>query len=54
MIEKPAIQILTAGRQGDQAQERDGHGVFTHVLLRGLRGDAFMGKGWLALEELGV
>jgi formylglycine-generating enzyme required for sulfatase activity len=54
MVKKPAIQILTAGRQGDQAQERDGHGVFTQVLLRGLQGDAFAGKGWLALEELGV
>ena len=32
MIKKPAIQILTAGRQGDQAQERGGHGVFTQVL----------------------
>jgi len=54
MIRKPAIQILTAGRQGDQAQERGGHGVFTEVLLRGLGGEAFAGKGWLALEELGV
>ncbi len=54
MVKKPAIQILTAGRQGDQAQERAGHGVFTEVLIRGLQGDAFGGKGWLALEELGV
>ena len=54
MLKKPAIQILTAGRQGDQAQERAGHGVFTEVLIRGLQGDAFGDKGWLALEELGV
>ncbi len=54
MVKKPAIQILTAGRQGDEAQERAGHGVFTEVLLRGLQGDAFAGKGWLAVEELGV
>jgi formylglycine-generating enzyme required for sulfatase activity/uncharacterized caspase-like protein len=54
MVKKPAIQILTAGRQGDEAQERGGHGVFTSVLLRGLQGDAFSGKGWLALEELGL
>jgi formylglycine-generating enzyme required for sulfatase activity len=54
MVKKPAIQILTAGRQGDQAQERNGHGVFTEVLLRGLQGEAFAGKSWLALEELGV
>jgi hypothetical protein len=54
MVKKPAIQILTAGRQGDEAQERGGHGVFTDVLIRGLQGDAFSGKGWLALEELGL
>ena len=44
MVKKPAIQILTAGRQGDQAQERGGHGVFTDVLLRGLQGDAFTAR----------
>jgi TPR repeat protein len=54
MMRKPAIQILTAGRQGDQAQERGGHGVFTSVLLRALQGDAFAGKGWMSLEELGI
>jgi formylglycine-generating enzyme required for sulfatase activity len=54
VTKKNAIQILTAGRQQDQAQERDGHGVFTQVLLRGLMGDAFTAKGWLSLEELGV
>jgi formylglycine-generating enzyme required for sulfatase activity len=54
MIRKPAIQILTAGRQNDQAQERAGHGVFTDVLLRGLEGEAYANKHWLSLEELGV
>ena len=54
MIKKPAIQILTAGRQEDQAQERNGHGVFTDVLLRGLTGEAFSQKPWLSLQELGV
>jgi hypothetical protein len=54
MVRKPAIQILTAGRQEDQAQERGGHGVFTEILVRGLQGDAFSGKTWLALEELGL
>jgi formylglycine-generating enzyme required for sulfatase activity len=54
MLKKPAIQILTAGRQEDQAQERDGHGVFTQVLLQGLTGDAFGLKDWLSLEELGI
>lgn len=55
MIRRPAIQILTAGRQQDQAQEKDGYGVFTQVLVRGLSGDAFTGgKRWLALDELGL
>jgi formylglycine-generating enzyme required for sulfatase activity len=54
MIKKPAIQILTAGRQEDQAQERDGHGVFTLAVLQGIRGEAFSGKSWLSLEELGI
>jgi len=55
MVKKPAIQILTAGRQEDQAQERGGHGIFTEVLVRGLSGDAFpRPKAWLALEELGL
>jgi len=55
MVKKPAIQILTAGRQQDEAQERAGHGVFTEVLVRGLSGDAFaQGRSWLALEELGL
>ena len=54
MLKRPAIQILTAGRQGDQAQEKGGHGVFTDVLVRGLQGDAFADKSWLALEELGL
>jgi uncharacterized caspase-like protein len=53
MVRKPAIQILTAGRQQDEAQERAGHGVFTEALLRGLQGEAFAGKDWLSLEELG-
>jgi uncharacterized caspase-like protein len=53
MRRKPAIQVLTAGRHGDEAQEKGGHGVFTEVLVRGLEGEAFGAKGWLALEELG-
>jgi formylglycine-generating enzyme required for sulfatase activity len=54
MAKRPAIQILTAGRQQDEAQERHGHGLFTEVFLRGLQGEAFSGKDWVALEELGV
>lgn len=52
MVRKPAMQILTAWRQQDEAQERAGHGVFTEALLRGLQGEAFAGKDRLSLEEL--
>jgi formylglycine-generating enzyme required for sulfatase activity len=55
MIRKSTRQILTAGREEDEAQERDGHGIFTNVLLRGIEGEAFQaGKTWLSLEELGL
>jgi hypothetical protein len=54
MGRQPAIQILTAGRKQDEAQERSGHGIFTEVLVRGLQGAAFGDKNWLALEELGL
>lgn len=53
MVRKPAIQILTAGRHGDEAQERGDQGVFTDVFLRGIQGGAFAsGRGWLASDEL--
>ncbi|GEM_PF-62513 len=54
LTRRPAIQILTAGRAGDLAQERDGQGLFTKVLLAGLEGQADQrGWGWVSLNQLG-
>jgi formylglycine-generating enzyme required for sulfatase activity len=56
MMRRKAVQVLTAGTKDQMVDERDGHGVFTQVFLRALEdGAAFpAGKGWLALDELGV
>jgi formylglycine-generating enzyme required for sulfatase activity len=56
MMRRKAVQVLTAGTKDQMVEERDGHGVFTQVFLRALEdGAAFpAGKGWLALDELGV
>ena len=35
-----AVQIVTAGGKGEQVQEREGHGLFTSYLLRGINGEA--------------
>lgn len=35
-----AIQVITAGRKGEQVVEEGGHGLFTKYLLRGLEGEA--------------
>ncbi|MDP3920878.1 MAG: caspase family protein [Candidatus Omnitrophota bacterium] len=35
-----SIQMITAGGKGEQVMEREGHGVFTEYLLRGLDGEA--------------
>jgi formylglycine-generating enzyme required for sulfatase activity/uncharacterized protein YraI len=55
LTRKSSVQIITAGRSGDLAQEREGHGLFTKVLLKGLQGDADHRRwGWLALDHLGT
>ncbi len=47
-------QIITAGRTDQPVIEEDGQGVFTNVLLRGLRGDADInGKGFVTGFDLG-
>ena len=54
LTRKPAIQIITAGRAGDLAQEREGQGIFTRVLIAGLEGQADQrGWGWVSLNQLG-
>ena len=53
-LRKRTIQILTAGRQHEVPQARGGVGLFTGILVRGLQSEAYAGKNWLALEELGA
>jgi formylglycine-generating enzyme required for sulfatase activity len=53
-LRKRAIQIVTAGRQHEVPQARGGIGLFTDILVHGLQSDAYAGKNWLALEELGA
>ncbi len=54
LTSRPAVQVITAGRAGEVAQEREGNGLFTRVLLKGLGGAADRrGWGWLSLDHLG-
>lgn len=49
-----AVQVLTAGLEGQQAIERDGRGLFTQSLLEALRGDADENAdGRVTASELG-
>ncbi|MFK7894697.1 MAG: ankyrin repeat domain-containing protein [Myxococcota bacterium] len=51
----PAVQMLTAGTEGELAIERDGEGLFTSYLVRALRGEAdFDGNGVVTAGEIGV
>ena len=40
LVSNPAYMVLTAGGQGEQVQEKDGHGIFTRRLVHGLSGAA--------------
>ena len=53
LVAEESIQILTAGREGDQVIEVGQHGLFTHILLDALRGAADL-RGWnrLPLDHL--
>ena len=51
----PAVQILTAGSEGEQAVEIGGQGLFTTYLLRGLQGEADLdGDGAVTATEVGA
>ncbi len=39
-----AVQIITAGGQGEQVQEREGHGLFTSYFLKAIEGQADLDK----------
>ena len=38
------VQIITAGGQGEQVQEKEGHGLFTSYFLAAIEGDADLNK----------
>ena len=49
-----SVQVLTAGLEGQQAQEKGGRGVFTTYLVQGLRGDANLnGDRFVTTNEIG-
>ena len=49
----PARQVLTAGSEGEEVDETEGHGVFTKILLTGLDGSADLnGDGYITASEL--
>ena len=50
-----AVQMITAGQEGEVAIERGGFGVFTTFLLRALDGEAdFDGNGYVTASEIGA
>ena len=52
-LREPVVQVLTAGRKGEQAIEDGGHGLFTRRLLDGLRGLADSeGRGLITAAQL--
>ena len=51
---RPVRQIITAGRGDERVIEEGGQGVFTKLLLRGMRGDADLaGRGFVTGLDLG-
>ena len=49
----PARQVLTAGSEGEEVDETEGHGIFTKILLTGLDGSADLnGDGYITASEL--
>jgi len=50
-----AVQMITAGAEGEQAIESGGQGVFTRYFLQALDGQAdFDGDGWVTSSEIGT
>ena len=54
LLTNPAYMVLTAGGEGEQVQEKGGHGVFTRRLVHGLSGAADTdADGAIRFSELG-
>lgn len=50
-----AVQMVTAGMEGEEAIEQEGQGLFTSSFLRALRGEAdFDGDGFVTASEIGL
>ncbi|MBW2230257.1 MAG: ankyrin repeat domain-containing protein [Deltaproteobacteria bacterium] len=50
-----AVQMITAGAEGEQALERGGQGLFTRYFLRAIEGEADLdGDGWVTASEIGT
>jgi uncharacterized caspase-like protein len=55
MTRAPAVQIITAGSEGEKAVEIGGQGLFTSYLLRALAGEADAdGDGAVTASEIGT
>lgn len=53
VTKEPAVQIITAGRKGEEVLEEEGHGLFTRRLLTGLSGLADIDQnGVITAQEL--
>ena len=49
------VQMITAGGKGEQAQERDGHGLFTNYFIQAIKGSADFNKdGHVTGSEIGT
>ena len=50
-----AVQMITAGQEGEIVVERGGRGIFTTYFLRALEGEAdFNGDGFVTASEIGA
>jgi uncharacterized caspase-like protein len=55
MRSQRAVQMITAGQEGEKAYERGGRGVFTSYWLEALAGNAdFDGDGFVTASEIGA
>ena len=55
MMSKRAVQMITAGREGERAVEVGGRGLFTSTLLEAFLGEAdFDADGVVTASEIGA
>jgi hypothetical protein len=55
MVSRRAVQMITAGSEGEQVLELAGQGLFTTKLIEAMRGEAdFDGDGVVTASEIGT